>query len=48
VTQAGLALTIHEIVSETANPIIHKVDLAVADARDPARILTHVSAYVSP
>jgi general secretion pathway protein I len=48
VTQAGLALVIHEVVSETANPVIHKVDLAVADARDPARILTRLTAYVSP
>ncbi|HEY4999642.1 MAG TPA: type II secretion system minor pseudopilin GspI [Usitatibacter sp.] len=48
VTEGGLALVLHEVVSETANPVIHKVDLAVADARDPARILTHLTAYVSP
>ena len=48
VTQAGLALVMHEVVSETPNPLIRKVDLAVADARDPARILTHLTAYVSP
>lgn len=48
VTQGGLALVIHEVVSETANPVIHKVDLAVADARDPARILTRLTGYVSP
>ena len=47
-TQGGLALVIHEVVGETANPVIRKVDLAVADARDPARILTHLTAYVSP
>ena len=48
VTQGGLALVIDEVVSETPNPPIRKVDLAVADARDPARILTHLTAYVSP
>lgn len=47
-TQAGLALVVHEVVSETPNPLIRKVDLAVADARDPARILTQLTAYVSP
>jgi general secretion pathway protein I len=48
VTQGGLALVIDEVVTETPNPVIRKVDLAVADARDPARILTHLTAYVSP
>jgi general secretion pathway protein I len=47
-SQGGLALVITEVVSDTANPIIRKVDLAVSDARDPARILTHLTAYVSP
>jgi general secretion pathway protein I len=46
--QGGLALVIHETVSETANPAIRKVELAVADARDPSRVLTQLSAYVSP
>ncbi|MGZ5086375.1 MAG: type II secretion system minor pseudopilin GspI [Usitatibacter sp.] len=48
VTQAGLALVLHEVVSETPNPVIHKVDIAVSDARDPKRILTQLTAYVSP
>lgn len=47
-TQGGFALVIHESVSDTANPMIRKVDLAVADARDPARIVTHLTAYVAP
>jgi general secretion pathway protein I len=46
-TQGNLALVINEVVSETANPVIRKVDLAVADARDPSRILTQLTGYVS-
>lgn len=46
-TQGNLALVIHETVSDTANPVIRKVDLAVADARDPARVLTQLTGYVS-
>jgi general secretion pathway protein I len=45
--QGGLALTLEEVVSATANPTIRRVDLAVADARDPRRVLTRVTAYVS-
>ena len=47
-TQAGLALVVHETVTDTPNPMIRRVDLAVADARDPARILTQLTAYVAP
>ena len=46
-TQGNLALVIHETVSDTANPVIRRVDLAVADARDPARVLTQLTGYVS-
>jgi len=46
-TQGNLALVIHETVSATANPVIRKVDLAVADARDPSRVLTQLTGYVS-
>jgi general secretion pathway protein I len=46
--QGGLALVIDETVTETPNPVIRRVDLAVADARDPARVLTHLTAYVTP
>jgi general secretion pathway protein I len=46
VDQGGLSLVIDETVTETANPVIHKVDLAVSDARDPQRVLTRLTAYV--
>jgi general secretion pathway protein I len=46
-TEGGLALVIQETVSNTPNPVIRKVDLAVVDARDPARVLTQLTAYVS-
>ncbi len=45
--QGGLALVIDETVTETPNPIIRRVDLAVSDARDPARVLGRMTAYVS-
>ena len=47
-TQGGLALVIDEVVTGTPNPVIRRVDLAVADAKDPARVLTRLTAYVSP
>lgn len=46
--EGGLALVIEEAVSETPNPTIRRVDLAVADAKDPARVLTRLTGYVSP
>lgn len=46
--EGGLALVIDEAVSETPNPTIHRVDLAVADARDPGRVLARLTAYVAP
>lgn len=45
--QAGLALTLVETVTDTPNPTLRRVDLAVADARDPARVLTRLTAYVA-
>jgi len=45
--QAGLGLTIIEEVTNTANPTIRRVDLSVADARDPGRVLTKLTAYVA-
>jgi len=45
--QGGLDLVIDEAVSETPNPVIRRVDLAVGDARDPNRVLTRLTAYVS-
>ena len=47
-TEGGLELVIDEGVSDTPNPVIRRVDLAVADARDPNRVLTRLTAYVSP
>jgi general secretion pathway protein I len=46
-TQGGLALVIDETVADTSNPTIRRVDLAVSDARDPARVLTRLTAYVA-
>lgn len=46
-TQGGMALVIDENVSDTPNPVIRRVDLAVADARDANRVLTRLTAYVS-
>ena len=45
--QGGLALVIEETVSDTPNPMIRRVDLAVGDARNPDRVLTRLTAYVS-
>jgi general secretion pathway protein I len=46
--QGGLSLAIDETVTDTANPGIRRVDLAVAEARNPTRVLTRLTAYVSP
>lgn len=46
--QGGMALTVEEAVSDTPNPTIRRVDLAVADARRPDRVITRLTAYVSP
>ena len=46
-TQGGLALALEETVTDTPNPTIRRIDVAVADARDPARVLTRLTAYVS-
>ena len=45
--EGGLALVIDEAVTQTPNPSIRRVDLAVADARDTQRVLTRLTAYVS-
>ncbi|HXN16530.1 MAG TPA: type II secretion system minor pseudopilin GspI [Usitatibacter sp.] len=46
--QGGLSLEIEETVSATDNPTIRRVELTVADARNRARVLTRLTAYVSP
>lgn len=45
--QAGLGLIVDETVLETPNPTIRRVELAVADARNPERVLTRLTAYVA-
>ena len=45
--QAGMALVIDERVSDTPNGLIRRVDLAVADARSPDRVITQLTAYVA-
>jgi general secretion pathway protein I len=45
--QGGMALAIEENVTGTPNPTIRRVDLAVSEARDPARVLAQLTAYVS-
>lgn len=45
--QGGLALAIEETVTDTPNPALRRIDLAVADARDPDRVLTRLTAYAA-
>jgi general secretion pathway protein I len=45
--QGGLALSIEETVTDTPNPVIRRVDLAVSEARNPDRVIAQVTAYVS-
>ena len=45
--QAGMALVIDETIAETPNPTIRRVDLVVAEARAPDRVLGRLTAYVS-
>jgi general secretion pathway protein I len=45
--EGGLSLQVEETVSDTANPTIKRVDLAISDARDTGRVLTRLTAYVA-
>lgn len=45
--QGGMPLVIDETVTDTPNPTIRKVELAVTDARRPDRVITRLTAYVS-
>ena len=45
--QGGLALVVDETVTETPNPTIRRVDLAVAEARAEGRVLGRLTAYVA-
>jgi general secretion pathway protein I len=46
VEQAGLRLVIDETVTDTPNPAIRRLDLAVSDAREPGRVLANLTAFV--
>ena len=45
--QGNLALVMEETVTDTPNPTIRKVEIAVARAAAPERIVTRLTAYVS-
>ena len=45
--QGGVALAIEETVTDTPNPVIRRVDLAVSTARNPERVLARIIASVS-
>ena len=45
--EGGLSLKVEETVTETPNPTLRRVDLAVADASDPARALARLTGYVA-
>jgi len=44
--QGGLALRVEETVADTPNPTIRRVELAVADAAEPGRVLARLTAFV--
>jgi general secretion pathway protein I len=46
-SQGGMDLVIDEVVSETQNPTIRRVDLVAAQAKDPQRVLAKLTAYVA-
>ena len=46
VEQGALSLVVQETVADTPNPTIRRVDLSVADARDPGRVLSTLTAFV--
>ena len=46
-TQGGLDLGIDETISDTPNPGIRRIDLAVSEQRDASRVLVRLTAYVS-
>lgn len=45
--QGGMRLVIDETVTDTPNPGIRRVDLAVAESRAEGRVLGRLTAYVS-
>ena len=47
IDQGGIPMVMDETVSDTPNPIIRKVELAVADSRAPDRVIGRLTAYVA-
>jgi general secretion pathway protein I len=45
--QGGATLTLVEVVTDTPNPTMRRVEIAVADSREPSRVLTRLVAYVA-
>jgi general secretion pathway protein I len=45
--QGGLPMVMDETVTDPPNPIIRRVELAVADARAPDRVIGRLTAYVA-
>lgn len=43
----GVNFVLRENVADTPNPNLRRIEIAVADARDPGRALVTLSAYVS-
>ena len=46
-SQGGIELVIEEVVADTPNPTIRRVDLAAARSSDPGRVLARLTAYVA-
>jgi general secretion pathway protein I len=45
--EGGLGLAVEETVSETPNPTLRRVDVAVAEAADRSRVLARLTGYVA-
>ncbi|HYC37629.1 MAG TPA: type II secretion system minor pseudopilin GspI [Usitatibacter sp.] len=45
--QGGMSLVIEEVVTETPNASLRKVELSVADARRPDRVIARLVGYVA-
>lgn len=46
VRQGGMSLVVQETVTDTPNPTIRRVDLAVSDAAEPGRVLVTQAAFL--
>lgn len=45
--QGNATFIVEEVVTDTPNPTMRKVDLAVADARAPDRVVARLTAYLA-